>query len=62
MINFAPLANPVTVRTGGAAAIIQFAGVVSPGLYQFNVVVPDIPNGDNAVSVEIAVLLRRTRS
>jgi uncharacterized protein (TIGR03437 family) len=53
VINSAPLANQVTVRIGGVAAITQFAGIVSPGLCQFNVVVPDVPNGDNAVSVEI---------
>ena len=53
LINPAPLANPVTVRIGGAAAITQFAGIVSPGEYQFNVVVPNVSNGDNAVSIEI---------
>ena len=53
LINPAPLANPVTVRIGGVAAITQFAGIVSPGEYQFNVVVPNVSNGDNAVSIEI---------
>jgi uncharacterized protein (TIGR03437 family) len=29
---------------------VQFAGLVSPGLYQFNVIVPaSAPDGDNAV-------------
>lgn len=28
------------VQVGGAAATIQFAGLISPGLFQFNVVVP----------------------
>lgn len=53
VINSAPLANQVTVRIGGITAITQFAGIVTPGLYQFNLVVPSVPNGDNAVSVEI---------
>jgi uncharacterized protein (TIGR03437 family) len=53
LINPAPLANPLTVRIGGVPAITQFAGIVSPGEYQFNVVVPDVSNGDNAVSIEI---------
>jgi uncharacterized protein (TIGR03437 family) len=53
LINPAPLANPVTVRIGGVAAITQFAGIVSPGEYQFNVVVPNVPDGDNPVSIEI---------
>ena len=36
---------------GGATAKVEFAGVVSPGLYQFNVVVPSTAvNGDNAVT------------
>ena len=38
-------------RIGGATAKVEFAGVVSPGLYQFNVVVPATAvNGDNAVT------------
>ena len=38
------------VKIGGVAATVQFAGLISPGLYQFNVVVPaSAPNGDNAV-------------
>jgi uncharacterized protein (TIGR03437 family) len=39
------------VRIGGIVASVQFAGLVSPGLYQLNVVVPDgVPNGDNALT------------
>ncbi len=53
LVNAAPLASQVTVRIGGMAADTQFAGIVGPGLYQFNVVVPSVPNGDNAVRVEI---------
>jgi uncharacterized protein (TIGR03437 family) len=38
------------VKVGGAAATVQFAGLISPGLYQFNVTVPaSAPDGDNAV-------------
>ncbi len=38
------------VKIGGATATVQFAGLVSPGLYQFNVIVPtSVPDGDNAV-------------
>ncbi|HMC59076.1 MAG TPA: XRE family transcriptional regulator, partial [Candidatus Solibacter sp.] len=53
MVNPAPLAKPVTVRIGGIAATVQVAGIAGPGQYQFNVVVPNVPDGDNAVSVEI---------
>ncbi len=39
------------IRIGGIAASVQFAGLVSPGLYQFNVVVPpSVPNGDNVLT------------
>ncbi len=39
-------------KIGGAAGNVQFAGLVSPGLYQFNVVVPaSAADGDNALSV-----------
>ena len=54
VINSAPLASQVTVRIGGVVANAQFAGIVTPGLCQFNVVVPDVPNGDNAVSIEVS--------
>ena len=43
---------PVTpaIKIGGIAANVQFAGVVEPGLYQFNVVVPgNVPAGDNSI-------------
>ena len=38
------------VKIAGGAATVQFAGLVSPGLYQFNVIVPaSAPDGDNAI-------------
>jgi uncharacterized protein (TIGR03437 family) len=43
------------VQFGGAAATVVFAGVISPGLYQINVVVPaSAANGDNTVSASYA--------
>jgi uncharacterized protein (TIGR03437 family) len=40
------------IQIGGATANVIFAGVVNPGLYQFNVTVPaSVPDGDNAVSL-----------
>jgi uncharacterized protein (TIGR03437 family) len=27
--------------------------LISPGLYQFNVTVPDLPDGDHAVTAEV---------
>ena len=43
--------NPV-ITIGGIKAAVQFAGAISPGLYQFNVVVPaNAASGDNPVTV-----------
>ena len=50
----APLANPVTIRMDTQNAGVSFAGLSSPGLYQFNVTIPDLPDGDHAVTAEIA--------
>jgi uncharacterized protein (TIGR03437 family) len=49
----APLANPVQIKIGGMAATVAFAGLVGPGLYQFNVTVPSLPSGDAAVLATI---------
>jgi uncharacterized protein (TIGR03437 family) len=39
------------VKIGGMTAVVQFAGLVSPGLFQFNVVVPSAaPDGDNTLT------------
>jgi uncharacterized protein (TIGR03437 family) len=39
-----------SIQIGGAPAQVSFAGVISPGLYQFNVTIPTAAaNGDNAV-------------
>jgi uncharacterized protein (TIGR03437 family) len=38
------------ITIGGIHATVKFAGVISPGLYQFNVVIPaNAPSGDNVV-------------
>lgn len=38
------------VTIGGVAAVVQFAGLVGPGEFQFNVVVPaGLGNGDQAI-------------
>jgi uncharacterized protein (TIGR03437 family) len=44
--------NPLPVVTiDGTPAAVQFAGLVSPGLFQLNVVVPEpTPAGDNALT------------
>ncbi len=43
-----------TVEIGGIAAKVEFAGLVSPGLFQINVVVPaNAPSGDNSLSATV---------
>ncbi len=47
------LTTLAAVLIGGVAADIHFAGIVGAGLYQFNVVVPSLPDGDHPVLAEI---------
>ena len=47
------LASVVTLWVGGVWAEVEWAGVSGPGLYQFNMKVPAVPNGDHAVVAEI---------
>jgi uncharacterized protein (TIGR03437 family) len=47
------LAVTPVVQIGGSPAVVQFAGLVSPGLYQFNVYVPtSAADGDNTLVVQ----------
>jgi uncharacterized protein (TIGR03437 family) len=48
-----PLASPVTIRVGEAAAVVEFEGISGVGLYRFNIVVPDVPDGDQSVVAQI---------
>lgn len=45
--------NTVTATVGGVAATVGFAGLVAPGEYQFNIVVPSVPSGDNLVVLKV---------
>src|SRR4029453_15268932 len=47
------------VRIGGLDATIVYAGLISPGVYQFNVVVPQLEDGDKPVVAEFRGLLTR---
>ena len=49
----APLAQNYAVVIGGQTARGLFGGVVGPGLYQFNVEVPQVADGDQAVAVYV---------
>jgi uncharacterized protein (TIGR03437 family) len=45
------LAKLPAVQIGGVPATVRFGALISPGLFQFNVVVPpNIPDGDQAIS------------
>ncbi len=47
----AVLAFPLVARIGGANAAVQFAGIVGAGLYQFNLVVPELEDGDHLLEM-----------
>jgi uncharacterized protein (TIGR03437 family) len=49
----APLANSVQISIGGVAVTAGFAGLAGSGLYQFNVTVPSLPNGDATLLANI---------
>ena len=50
-----PLALPYEVRIGGQRANVAFAGAVANtiGLYQFNVVVPEVASGDQPIELTV---------
>jgi uncharacterized protein (TIGR03437 family) len=50
----APTALPVTMTIGGVTAQVQWGGVVSSGLYQLNVKIPNLGTGDQAVQANIS--------
>ncbi|HUB82418.1 MAG TPA: SBBP repeat-containing protein [Bryobacteraceae bacterium] len=46
--------NTVTATIGGVTATVEFAGLVYPGEYQFNILVPNgVPAGDNLVVLKV---------
>jgi uncharacterized protein (TIGR03437 family) len=50
----APLATPISVISiGGVGASASFSGLIGPGLYQLNVVVPNTPGGDVPIVAQI---------
>jgi uncharacterized protein (TIGR03437 family) len=56
----APLPDLPQIKIGGMAATVAFAGLVGPGLYQFNVRVPNLPNGDAAVLATLGGVATQT--
>jgi uncharacterized protein (TIGR03437 family) len=55
LVQSGPLPFFPTLQIGGSVANITFAGLISPGLYQFNVTVPTtVPDGDNKIQSQFA--------
>ena len=48
-----PAASNLILTIGGVRAALDFAGMTSNGLYQFNVVVPQLADGDHALIAEV---------
>ena len=46
-------AGAVTATIGGANAPVLFAGITGAGLYQVNVVVPSVADGDQKVVLTV---------
>jgi protocatechuate 3,4-dioxygenase beta subunit len=49
----AATANRVRVWVDNKEADVAYAGLISPGLYQVNITVPDLANGDYPVTAEV---------
>jgi uncharacterized protein (TIGR03437 family) len=58
----AKITDKITVTIGGVTAKVQYAGVTGVGLYQLNVVVPHLPDGDQKVVATIGSLSSQDNS
>jgi protocatechuate 3,4-dioxygenase beta subunit len=48
------LANAVSIQIDGAPVEVSYAGLTSAGLVQMNVTIPDVADGDHAVTAQVA--------
>jgi uncharacterized protein (TIGR03437 family) len=57
-----PLTDPtqLQIRIGGVLATVTYAGIVAVGEYQFNVLIPALPNGDQSIVATIGGLTSQT--
>jgi uncharacterized protein (TIGR03437 family) len=57
-----PLTDPtqLQIRIGGVLATVTYAGLTAVGEYQFNVVVPALPNGNQPIVATIGGLTSQT--
>ena len=44
----------VTITIGGVRADVQFSGITTTGLYQFNVIVPSVGSGEQPLKATVA--------
>ena len=58
----AKITDKITVTIGGVTAKVLFAGVTGVGLYQLNVLVPHLPDGDQKVNAIIGGLSSQDNS
>lgn len=57
------LTNPPVIRIGGVAAQVMFAGQTAPGVYQFNVKIPDgTLDGDTRVTADMGGLQSQSKA
>lgn len=52
--------NDLRILVGGSPATIEFAGLVGNGLYQFNIIVPNLPDGEHSLAGEIGGVRTQT--
>jgi len=59
---YSPLTDPtqLQIRIGGVLATVSFAGITAVGEYQFNVMVPALPNGNQPILATIGGLSSQT--
>jgi uncharacterized protein (TIGR03437 family) len=50
----APSVVQPQITIGGIPAIVQFAGIIEAGLFQFNVIVPEVASGDQELQATVA--------
>ena len=52
----APITNSASVQVGGVSASVLFAGLVTPGLYQVNLTVPEVGDGNQALTLQVGTV------
>ena len=48
-----PASDQLAIAIGDVPATVLFAGLSEAGLYQFNVIVPEVPDGDQLLTAQI---------